>query len=364
MTKAERTGPTRRSVLTGAAAGTLAILPGLRTAHGAPSTLDAITWGGPFINATKDASAGFSQADITWDLHSGGAGTVLSKIKAAWPEPRYDLVAAWNPIFITMLNEGWLEPLTFEEVPNLRDVPDQFFYRDKDKQIVNAPFSLAGMFWAYREDTAPMKITKIEQLLDPKLKGQICWSGPNVNSNLQILSLAVANGGDENNMEPGWAFLERLAKSGNIGRVANNDTDLLNSMTTGETSIAFWNMSPFKTMSKDFKINILTRVPNEPGMKAFMYHDGWVLLRSSKNKQAAKDYINYFVKPDINQRFNELIGQGPANTKSKADGFAMHVSFTPDELKEYAYFPNFAVLAGLQDASLARFQTSILPLLR
>ena len=96
MTKFERTGPTRRSVLTGAAAGALATLPGLRIAHSAPSTLDAITWGGPFINATKDASAGFSGADITWDLHSGGAGTVLSKIKAAWPEPRYDLVAAWN----------------------------------------------------------------------------------------------------------------------------------------------------------------------------------------------------------------------------------------------------------------------------
>lgn len=354
---------TRRNVLAGAAAGALATSPFLRTAHAA-TTLNAITWGGPFIDATKEVSTGFKQADIAWELHSGGAGTVLSKIKAAWPEPRYDLVAAWDPIFITMLNEGWLEPLTFEEVPNLRDVPEQFFYRDKNKQIVNVPFSLAGMFWAYREDIAPVKVAKIEQLLDPKLKGQICWPGPNVNSNLQILSLAVANGGNERNMEPGWEFLKKLASSGNIGRIANNDTDLLNSMTTGETSVAFWNMSPWKTMSKDFKIKILTRVPNEPGMKAFMYHDGWVLLRSSKNKQAAKEYLNHFIRPENTQRFNELIGQGPANIKSKADGFAQHVTFTPDELKQFAYFPDFGVLADQLDSSVKRFQTEIQPLLR
>ena len=43
-------------------------------------------------------------------------------------------------------------------------------------------------------------------------------------------------------MEPGWELLKKLAKSGNIGRVAATETDFLNSMTTGETTVAFWNM--------------------------------------------------------------------------------------------------------------------------
>src|SRR5439155_968406 len=86
----------------------------------------------------------------------------------------------------------------------------------------NVPRSLAGMFWGYRVDKAPVKVERIEQLFDSKLKGQICWPGPSINSNLQLLSLALSAGGNEQNMEPGSELLKKLAKSGNIG---HHDTE-------------------------------------------------------------------------------------------------------------------------------------------
>src|ERR1700726_2293944 len=85
--------------------------------------LTGIDWGGPLIEATRKITAGDKNVEMTWDLHSGGAGTVLPKIKAAWPNPKYDIVAAWNLVYVTLINEDWLDPVRPDEVPNMSDVP-------------------------------------------------------------------------------------------------------------------------------------------------------------------------------------------------------------------------------------------------
>ncbi len=99
---------TRRSFLASSAA--LIAGASVPSRAQAPVPLTGIDWGGPLIEATRKISAADKNVDITWELHSGGAGTVLPKIKAAWPNPKYDIVACWNPVYVTMINEEWLEP--------------------------------------------------------------------------------------------------------------------------------------------------------------------------------------------------------------------------------------------------------------
>lgn len=352
----------RRSIIAGGAAVIgAAALPWRPVRAAVP--LVGIDWGGPLIAATKEIAAGDKNVSFTWDLHAGGAGTVLPKIKAAWPHPKYDIVAVWNPVVVTMIEEGWLEPLTFAEIPHLHDIPEQYILKNHAGAMVNVPRSLAGMFWGYRKDSAPVKVRSIAQLFDPKLKGQICWPGPSINSNLQLLSLALSGGGDEHNMEPGWQLLKKLAKSGNIGRVAHTETDFINSMSTGETSVAFWNMAPWKKVASNFPVEVLTRVPNEKGIKAFLYQDSWVILSSSPHKQAAMEFLNFFISPANNEAFNKTLGQAPTNAKAKATGFAENIAYTPEEVSKYAYVPDFATLSKQLDASVKRFETEIVPLL-
>src|ERR1043165_9480129 len=101
--------------------------------------LTGIDWGGPLIEATRKITEGDKNVDITWELHSGGAGTELPKLKSGWPNPKYDLVAAWNPVYVTMISEDWLEPLTFDEMPNLRDIPSEYFFKEQNGEIVTLP---------------------------------------------------------------------------------------------------------------------------------------------------------------------------------------------------------------------------------
>ena len=93
---------TRRSFL----ASTAALAAGASLPVRAQSTaqLTGIDWGGPLIEATRKITEGDKNVNITWELHSGGAGTVLPKIKSAWPNPKYDIVDAWNPVYVTMIN--------------------------------------------------------------------------------------------------------------------------------------------------------------------------------------------------------------------------------------------------------------------
>ena len=93
----------------------------------------------------------------------------------------------------------------------------------------------------------------------------------------------------------------------------------------------------------NFPVKVVTHAPDEKGMKAFMYQDGWVVLKSSKQKKAAKDYLNFFISPENNQHFNEMLGQGATNRKAKSSGFAENIAFKGDELAKYAYFPDFTL---------------------
>ena len=72
----------------------------------AAENLSVVDWGPPWIDNTKKIAASWGKADITWTLHSGGAASILPKIKAAWPNPPYDIVDNWSPVFNSMIREG------------------------------------------------------------------------------------------------------------------------------------------------------------------------------------------------------------------------------------------------------------------
>jgi hypothetical protein len=101
-----------------------------------------------------------SKYDIQWETHAGGAAAIVAKIKTAWPTPLYDFVAQFDPLYYAWLKEGWPEPLSFDEMPNLRDIPEDVFVRNDKGQIINVPISHSGRYWGYRSDKCPFPIKK------------------------------------------------------------------------------------------------------------------------------------------------------------------------------------------------------------
>jgi putative spermidine/putrescine transport system substrate-binding protein len=300
--------------------------------------------------------------DINWVLHAGGAAAILPKIKTDWPKPKFDLVAAWDPVFQSIVRENWAEPVTVEKVPNLADIPQSLLYRDSQGQVINVPRSLSSIYWFYREDSCPVEIKSLDDLLDPRLKGQICWPGPILNTNLQMILLALHRGGSERNLEPAWEFVKQLAEGGNIGRVANADVDVTNSLSSGETSVSFQGaMGPLE-LAKNFPIRHLTKMGRASGLLTSLYQEGWVALKGA-NTAGALEFANFTISPENNEFFNAASGAIPTNVKAKVAENLNYLRFTEDEIKEHAYVPDWTYISEQVDGWTKRWEQEIAPLL-
>jgi putative spermidine/putrescine transport system substrate-binding protein len=350
----------RRSMLAGAAAFS-AFGTTLRHAFAA-TQLNGVWWGGAWVEGIKAITAKQNEVTVNWQLHAGGSAAVLPKIKSAWPNYQYDVVGSFTPVYPALIKEGWCEPLTMDEMPNLRDVPDVLLFRNSNKEIMNAPMTLTGKFWGYRKDICPIKLEDLEQLLSPRLKGQICWWTPTYGGNLHLVALAVARGGSEQNLEPGWQFLKEIAKAGNIGRVANTESDFVNSITTGETSVSISNLSNWQTIAKSYPCEFLSR-ETKPGMKTFIYSEGCVILKNSPHKAEAKRFVNFLLSPENDEAYCMQVAQAPVNRKSKAGDLVKPVAYTPEETSKFTYSANFELLSTQLDAMQKRYETEIAPLL-
>ncbi|MCK1544304.1 extracellular solute-binding protein [Bradyrhizobium sp. 179] len=241
---------------------------------------------------------------------------ILPKIKAKWPNAGIDLLTGWDAVWQALAREGWAEPVTVENCPNIADIPKKLLIRDAAGSVINIPRTVTSMFWFYRQDTTPFEITNIDDLLNPALKGKVCFALPSLNSNPQMVSLALHKGGDEKNMEPAWYFMKKLARSGNIGRVANADTDIAASISSGETCVSLQGgTSPFK-LGQTFKIRFLNTMERQTGFRSFVYSEGWCVLKGGRT-QAAFNSRTFAINPENNADFNRAIGAIPANVKSK-----------------------------------------------
>ncbi|WP_057902353.1 ABC transporter substrate-binding protein [Bradyrhizobium valentinum] len=330
----------------------------------AAETITAVDWGGNYFDSVKKLAARQTDIQINWQLHAGGAVAILPKIKASWPKPGIDLLTGWDPSWQTIAREGWAEAITPEKVPNIVDIPKKLLVKDGAGNVINIPRTISALIWWYREDLAPFEITKLEDLLDPRLKGKICWPVPTLSSNLQAVTLALHKGGDERNMEPAWDFLKQLARSGNIGRVANADTDITTSITSGETCIAFGGGTGVARLKRDFKIKTkhLSKMPTQSGFKTFVFHEGWCVLKNGRTDAAYK-FANFAISPENNEQFNRDISGIPTNVKAKAPEEVHYMVFNNEEMERHVYIPDWEFLSKQVNAWNKRWEQEIQPLL-
>jgi putative spermidine/putrescine transport system substrate-binding protein len=335
---------------------------GARLSFGADG-LQAVTWGGMWLDGIKEITDK-QDVPVQWNTFpAGGSNSIVALTRASWPKPAYDITANWDPVWALMNREGWLEAVTEADVPNLADVPKALRVFSDDKGTYGIPYSLAAFYWGYRTDLVDFEIKEMNDLLDPRLKGKICISSTSkFNGNIQV-SMALANGGDEKHMEPGWEFQKKLIESGNVGRWSNSDVDMINSVNTGETAVSFGGSANWNAIKENNPVKLLGRTEGKSGFKTFMYQEGYAIFKGP-NAEAAKKVINFMLEPENNQAYNDLLGQGPVNSKAKASPAAADLSMTAEEYEKYAYFADYAYMGEQADAWVKLWETEMQPLIR
>ena len=333
---------------------------GMARRAAAATEITAVEWGGDVVNAMKQIETKQDKVKVNWVLHQGGSGAILPKIKATWPNAEYDYVAGWEGSFSGMLKEDWLVPVTTEMVPNLADIPQKIIVKNAKGDFMAVPRAVGGIYFAYRKDISPIELKSIDDLFDPRLKGKICWPGPTQSMMLQLVALALHAGGNENNLEPGWALMKKLAESGNIGRIAVTDTDFTTSLTSGETALGFYSEPQLTSVAKSFPVVRLTK---QEGLPTFLYQSGFAVFKNRPNLDATLGFINHCISPEMSSLYAEVAGEAPLNVKAKTPDALKHLAFTPEEFDKYVYVPDFNVVLTQQDAWTKRWENEIAPLL-
>ena len=360
----------RREALAGAGAGGLAAAlqaAGVPVAYAQQGQqLLVVMWGAAWMEVSRkiaDAYVAKTGDKIVWEAHAGGAMAIVGKIKPVWPRVSYNLISGWDPVFRAMIKEDWVEPVSLDEMPALKEIPPAFFQKNAAGQLVSVPLSTAGAFWGYRTDLVDKPIETIEQLLEPRFKGKLCVPFPVNLTGLLMLTLAMQRGGNERNIEPGWQFLKELAEKGQIGRVINNNSEFINAMSSGETSVAFFNIGAWTQVRKNFKVQLMTRLKDNKG---FLFNEGFAVIKGADKAKvaAAKALANHFATAPINEQYNVPLGSGPTNLNAKANPEIADVFYKPDELAQYAHIADFEFLASQVDGFAKRWEQEIAPLIR
>jgi putative spermidine/putrescine transport system substrate-binding protein len=329
-----------------------------------PQSLTGVTWGGPWHDGAKVLAQKFNAVrptNFSWELHQGGAVAILPKIKARWPEVNYDMVNGWAPVWLGMIEEGWLEPL--DDLPNLKQIPEQYWYKDKQGRAIAAPMNVANVMWGYRTDMVKKPIRNLRDLLDPSLKGLVMLRAPLSYTGLQFVSMALEFGGNEKNIEPAFAFLNELARSGNIGRIGGGDVETINSMTTGETAVGFGASGVWAKIAQAAPTATLHRVDGSKGLKGFLYSEGWSVLKGPK-AGLAKEFANFTLSAENNTEYNNIMAGAPTNINAKTPPSIAKYFYAPKEIDTYGYLPDFATIMASLDSWTKRFETEVVPLAR
>ena len=305
---------TRRDVLSGAAALSVGVV--LPTAsQAAKETIVSTIFGGRFEKEYRKAIVDpFQQKyDVEVMLKYGNAGKWLTNALVNRENPEIDVVWLVYPESIKAINEDILIELTPEELPNVLDVYP-VWYEGFKRKGVGLDYASFGI--AYRSDkvSAP---TSWSDLWKPEFKGKLAMPDLTASGGYQVLvAAAKLNGGDEDNIGPGFEAIKRLLP--NVRKFYKSNPEAAQLFQRGEVAAGAWyDGRTWGLHDKGVPLNWLA--PKEGAMIGMAsYH----IAKGTKKMDICKKYVNWCISVEAQEAFCNAMGYGPVNRKAKLSGKA------------------------------------------
>ncbi len=254
-------------------------------------------------------------------IESSNADTYPKMVAArqATPDDPYIDIAFLNEkTFNSGIVDDMWEPLNADNIPNLKNIPDQFIAED-NKGIAYA-FGAWGLI--YNEDNVTEPPTSYADLWsNPVYKGKVAlWD-------YQFEMLAIAaklNGGSESDIDPGFEVW-----SENIDQIHSfftSNEQLKNLLTSGEADITYFDFQQTKVW-QDEGANIGISIPEEGVISVPLYVSATKGI-PSKKKEIAEELINLFIEEEAISQYAEQTFYVPTNLNAPI----------PDSLKDLPAF--------------------------
>ena len=284
-----------------------------------------MTWGGRWGDAMRD------NVDAAYEKATGikvvqeRTGTPLeriTKIKVSLPNPSADLFQVADGLVPLAIKQGVAEKLdrNSPRMPYLRNMIPAFW----NDYWVPEIFSVIGI--VYNTKLVKTVPAGWADLWRPEFKGRIVLPEISHSIGPYIIPIgAVAAGKSPDDEEAGFGMLKKMA---DLKPIWAKDTDTIeNSMQSGDAMIGILYKS--QTFSvKDRGGPVEWVYPKEGGIA---YTSGTCIAKGTKNLEAAEQYINVTMDPNVQPFAAKIYNYGGTNKET--------LSHLPPELQKRVEFP-------------------------
>ncbi len=269
------------------------------------------------------------ETGITTRLDIGLAKDWLATLRAAGVDsPPYD-VLLMNGIFAALLRaEGFFEPIPVAEVPNMKDlVPVARMPNDNGVIAWMQPLGVA-----YRSDMTKAQPAAWKDLWNPEFKGHIgLYTITNTGGMMFLLMIAKIFGGSEYKTDVAFDEIRKLKPFTQVDFSGTMEIML----TRGEVTVGpldFPAAARLKLKAAEIDIK-------PPAEGSFMFDQMFDMLRGSKKKAEGYKWINFLLRPDIQEKWVNGFYVTPSNQIAKIpDTLKPLIPLYGDRTKEIVVF--------------------------
>lgn len=235
-----------------------------------------------------------------------------SAVSSAAGQPQFQLAVIAAYSVPELVKAGKVEELAPDDVPNIRNIPENYWVKSPDGKLVGIPVYQGYYGIAYNTDLAKASdFSSWNSLADPKWKGQISVSrGPFVAA-YDLTLFAKLSGGTEADVKPGIPMLKSVMS--NVSGVYTSMASLQAQLGRGEIVAAPFYSTQITQMRRSGVTNVDITIPKEGGL---LLPYLLVIPKGATNVESAKKLLNEILTPPYQQRLAQG-GVWPMNPSAK-----------------------------------------------
>jgi putative spermidine/putrescine transport system substrate-binding protein len=194
--------------------------------------------------------------------------------------------------------ENFIEELSLDDVPNLKDIPEKYWVRTGGGRLAGVPVNFSYLGIAYNTELArPEDFPSWRSLTEAKWKDRISISRPAFVAAYDLTLYAKISGGNENNIEPGIPLLEGIAR--NALNVYTSMASVQAQLGRGEIAATPFYSGQVSLLRTAGVKNIAMMTPKEGGL---LLPYVLVIPKGARNLDNAKRLLNAVITPDYQVR--------------------------------------------------------------
>jgi putative spermidine/putrescine transport system substrate-binding protein len=247
-------------------------------------------------------------------LKYGNASEWLTNALVNRAHPEIDLLWMSYPQSIQAIIEDICMELTPEDIPNLAKV-EPIWYEGFKRKGVGLDYASFGI--GYRTDLVKTAPTSWADLWKPEYRGKIALPDITASGGYETLVMAaIAHGGSETNIEPGFEALGRLRPS--VRKFYKSNPEATQLLERGEVAVCAWFDGRTWGLA-DNGVKAAWIAPKE-GASAGMvsYH----IPKVTQYPDLCKAYIDFAISKEAQEGFCNAMQYGPVNRTAVLTGLA------------------------------------------